>query len=93
MLLAQPGMLPGCVCNAEGLQSCSSDFDQPALLQIRQNFAYIRSERVRVRLVFFGQFADDLAQYSSVAAGKNFVRSFVKFDNTFGVKQHVFTRG
>ena len=55
----------------------SFEFDQFALLQIRERIAYICGERVRVRLVFFGQFANDLAQCSSVAAGKNFVRGFV----------------
>src|SRR5215467_7370624 len=56
-------------------QSCESN--QFALLQIRQGFAYICGKRVRVRFIFLSQFTNDLAQCSSVAAGKNFVRGFV----------------
>ena len=56
-----------CHLNSISLRRCKS----------AERITYISSERVRVRLVFFGQFANNLAQCSSVAAGKNFVRSFV----------------
>ena len=55
----------------------SFEYDQLTSFQVRKRIAYIRGERVRVRLVCVGQFANDLAQHSPVAAGKNFVRSFV----------------
>ncbi len=36
-------------------------------------------------------FASVLAQRSSVAAGENFLGSFVQFDDAFWKKQHAFT--
>ena len=54
------------------VQSC--EFNQFVPLQIRQGFMYISSNRHPIRLVFFSQRLNDLAECSSVAAGKNFVR-------------------
>ena len=51
-----------------------------------------RRQAVGIGLVFFGQGANDLAQSSSIAAGKNFVSGFVQFKNAFGKKQHAFAR-
>ena len=71
----------------------SFEFDQFALLQIRECIVHIGSERVRVCLVFFRQFANDLTQCSSVATGKDFVRGFVQLYDSLRIKQYTFTRG
>ena len=72
-------------------QSCK--LDQFALVKIGNGFAHIGSKRRNVGVVFFGQRPHDLAQCSSVAAGENFVRSFVQFDDAFGEKQNAFAAG
>ena len=68
----------------------SFDLDQLAFVKIGERFAHIGGKGGNISVVFFCQVADDLAQCSPVAAGKNFLRGFVQFDNAFRKKQNCF---
>lgn len=57
--------------------ACSFEFNQFALLQIRQSFTYVSSKRVRVRLIFFGQFANDLAELIRAAREANLYTNLI----------------
>ena len=71
----------------------SCELDQLALLQIGHGFPDIGGQRRGISVVFFGQLVHDLAQCSAIAAGENFLRGFVQFDDALREKQYVFTRG
>ncbi len=71
-----------------GAHSCV--LNQSSLMQIGQRFAHVDGKRVGIGVVFFGERVNDVVQCSSIAAGKDFVRSFVQFDDAFGVEQHAF---
>jgi hypothetical protein len=70
----------------------SYDLDQLALLQIGQRVVDVGRKGNNIGVVFFGQSLNDLGYWSSITPGENFVRSFVKFDDTFRVEQHAFAR-
>ena len=59
-------------------------------MQIGQRFAHVGGKRFGIGVVFFGQHVNDVVQCSSITVGKDFVRSFVQFDNAFGVEQDTF---
>src|SRR6266567_3010029 len=71
----------------------SWEFDKLASLQIGKGFADIGCKRREIGVILFGQRADDLAYCSSIAAGKNFLRSFVQFEDAFREKQYAFACG
>ena len=71
-----------------GAHSCV--LNQSSLMQIGQRFAHVDGKRVGIGVVFFGERVNDVVQCSSIAAGKDFVRSLVQFDDAFGVEQHAF---
>jgi len=61
-------------------------------MQIGQRFSHVGGKRFGIGVVFLGQPLNDLVQCSSIAAGKDFVRGFVQFDDAFGMEQHAFAR-
>ena len=67
----------------------SCELDQLAFVKIGERFAHIGGKGGNISVIFFGQVAHDLTQCSPVAAGKNFLRGFVQFDDAFRKKQTV----